>query len=335
MVLKVFKKDPIKKLESDPRFAKYNKTSQERLRKITKFIEDNAIPNTLPVSKAIEAAELFKFSPPDKHPNKLTKQQIFLSKLVSDMMNMPYGKELTETASAAKVYLSVTKSERFLGAFVPSSNMICMNLDYIKSDINWHEQGFEHTEKYADGLNTALEEFIHASQLYKWMNFLPSYVQDFRNLDKQLWNLMVEVQAKLIVIRSYLQFYGNQKVSQLHNSILLTSHYKPILEKSLEIYTEHGFKNVDQNAELLLPAFEAFFRDPFALDCYYDQTLNFTSDLHSKEAVPHERYIEAFGKIPGMEGNMLAQKYKNIYDLIFIMPDQSKLAQCFKGYFSS
>lgn len=333
MILKFFQKDPIKKLEADPRFTKYNKSSQDRLRKIAEFIEDNAIPNTMPVKKAIEAAELFKFSPPDKHPNKLTTQQIYLAKLINDMMNMPYGKELAETASAAGLYISATKSDRFLGAFVPSLRTVCINLDYITTEINWHEQGFEHSEKYADALNTALEEFIHASQLFKWMNFLPSMTTDYRNLDKQLWNLMVEVQAKLIVVRSYLQFYGNQKVSQLHNSILLQSHYKPILETSIEIYTEHGFKNVDQNAELLLPAFEAFFKNPFALDCYYDQTINFTSDFHSKQAVPHDRYIEAFGNIPGMNGNMLAKRYKNIYDLIFLMPDSSKLGNCFRGYF--
>lgn len=333
MVLKFFQKDPIKKLEADPRFAKYNKSSQDRLRQITEFIEDNAIPNTLPVKKAMEAAELFKFSTADKHPNKLTTQQIYLSKLISDMMNMPYGKELAETAAACGLYISATKSERFLGAFVPALRTVCINLNYITNDINWHEQGFEHTEKYADALNTALEEFIHASQLFKWTNFLPSMTTDHRNLDKQLWNLMVEVQAKLIVVRSYLQFYGNQKISQLHNSILLQSHYKPILESSIEIYTEHGFKDVDQNAALLLPAFEAFFKNPHALDCYYDQTINFTSDFHSKQAVPHERYIEAFGKIPGMGGNMLAGKYKNIYDLIFLMPETSKLGSCFRGYF--
>lgn len=333
----IFKKDPVKKLEKDPRFKNYKKGVQNRLIGLTRQIGGNALDLVLPVRVAAANAARLMINSEDPVKDTMTGYQILHSKMVKDLRAMRFGQDLVRIAGRHRISLAAHDKKGANGYFHPRYNLVAYNPREMpdRKAIDWHEPPYDHSEAYADMMVTLYEEFVHAAQFRHWGIFLPSYRERCRPIDEQLWNILVEVHAKIIVCMAYLQFYGHHKVERLDNSLLMQSHYKPILKGVEQVYRQHGYKKVDEDASLLAPAFEGFFKDARAVDCYLEQSIRFMKHAQPGGEIPQERYINAFGALPGVKGNMLKGRYNNIYEIIFLMPKDSRLGEFFQRHFVS
>lgn len=93
----------------------------------------------------------------------------------------------------------------------------------------------------------------------------------------------------------------------------------------MEAYTLHGQDRIRQQPDLLADAFFAFFRDKSAILGYTDQGNTYFNriDPENHNPIPMSQYIEAFGKLPNSEGNMLASNLHNKTqrDIVEMMPE--------------
>ncbi len=334
-MLGLFKKNPVKLVEGDARFKDYKPGVQNRLRGISKQIEGNALDLMLPVRVALGRAETLSANPKDPVLKDMTAEQVLHCKMVADLRKMRFGPELIDIAIKHKASIAAHKKPGAHGYFHPRYSMVAYNPRELPSpkDVNWHDMPYDHSETYADMMVTIYEEFTHLAQFREWGIFVPNYFMRCRPIDEQLWNIMLEVHAKIIVCMAYLQFYGQHKVERLDNSLLMQSHYKPILKKVEDIYRMYGYKAVDRDAKLLAPAMEAFFKDARAVDCYLEQSIAFMKQAKADGTISTDRYVKAFGTLPGVDGNMLEGRHENIYTLITMMPQDSRLGEFFQRHF--
>lgn len=184
--------------------------------------------------------------------------------------------------------------------------------------------GFYPKEKFGDLLSTYTEEITHAWQANVRGIFWPKDLEKTWAADAKIWDLATEAHAKLISSVMMVEYFVNGGQADVLEKIQDGSQESAMLQAVMNIYLEHGKKTVEKDPSLLLPAFMSFLEDPYSMQRYFAQRAETINDLLQHRRIPFREFAAAFGKIPGMKGNMFSgwKGEKNLDGMMeYIAPD--------------
>lgn len=256
----------------------------------------------------------------------LSPEQKVHVQLTRDILNSPSGNALAREVSIYDPIMCVENNSAVYGRFYPNENIISYQLKNDCHGVDLTESILQNWPQYSRVFNTFLEELAHATQFHSMDIFQPSYDKNFRRDEEKTWNLSLEAHAKVIASIIAVENAANGRPEILHQFLASSTQFETdITKKVMEAYTLHGQDRIRQQPDLLADAFFAFFRDKSAILGYTDQGNTYFNriDPENHNPIPMSQYIEAFGKLPNSEGNMLASSLHNKTqrDIVEMMPE--------------
>jgi|GEM_PF-7110119 len=243
----------------------------------------------------------------------LSSEQYTTSSLLSYHMSAPQGSTLQAIAVSAilsDLIICANSNPSIYngtsGTYWPTIHIA----DYNTSSLLAHTQaGVEQSNENrllttSLFFNTITEEVTHAHQASSGVDFLPYSDRAVTRSDNKLWDLSWEAQANLITAIIFIEQDQYFVPSFLEAFITQESEVRTMIEILLPIFEEYGQETVRQNPHLLLPAYQSFFENDDMMNFYLSQRAGIYNQTDSFERLALDRYIEAFGQIPGFEGNI-------------------------------
>lgn len=301
------------------------KRQQELTNRYAQFQEKtgmDAVTACMPLNEALLIAKSNEL----ENTLLLSPEQRIHIQLTRDLLNSPTGRAITNDVTGLDPLLCVENNSASLGSFHLKENIVAYQL---KNDCH----GFDMTgsilqswPQYSSVFNTFSEEITHATQFNSWDVFFPTYDGNFRRDDEKMWNLSVEAHAKVIASVIAAENAANGRPEILHHFLASTNQVEAeMTKKVMEAYLHHGQDRIHQQPDLLAESFFTFFRHEGAMLGYTDQGSEYFQkmDPQNHNPIPMSQYIEAFGKIPGSEGNMLASSLynKTQWNIVEMMPE--------------
>jgi len=192
------------------------------------------------------------------------------------------------------------------------------------------------------------EELFHADQVNRHHVERQLEPGRLHRHDAGLWALGAEASAKVAAALMIMEHSENGR-DEIRQEILANIDSEPDRAVFMAVnaaYEQHGMEAIRNNASLLAPAFEAFFGEKGMASEYMQLYLvnldmtrvsepdEFRKIMRGTRHISVDDFVETFGKIPGVRGNMLEGRYENREDLVRLMPEQSQFRQWLTGEFT-
>lgn len=210
------------------------------------------------------------------------------------------------------------------------------------------------SSQFGNVLGVLAEELTHAYQNNSKKIWEPTQVADGNPFhsrpDEKLWNMFVEGHAKVVAANMMVQMAMNKTNSDgtisrgrpdFLNSFLQNWHDgtdAEIVRTVMSLHMQYGAEAIKNDPSLLWPAYEVFFAETG--DSYFSQFgeyLNEVIDPQDYDRLDIDHIIRAFGEIPGMKGNGLAEVLfgKRPEDIAAMLDQDSEMAQWFNENFNA
>lgn len=228
------------------------------------------------------------------------KHQVLLS-IIYKIYKTPTGKNLLERLADNETITGVIEGINGAGRYSTGTNIAVFE---IKNGIyDWDQYKIGNEENlHAEILNTLLEELCHAEQSRRDVLFPEKNLKLYR-LDAKVWDLAMETHAKLqaVMIMVELAIQGDPRPFLVY---ACAHPNDKMLQNVHQTYLKHGQETIRKNPALLFGAFRAGMSQ--IGDGYYHQASD-VIDVHltCENKMDINDFYEAFGQLPGCEGNML------------------------------
>jgi hypothetical protein len=192
------------------------------------------------------------------------------------------------------------------------------------------------------------EELYHADQV-KSSNIISEVkLGEYHRKDIVLWHMGVEANAKIAAALMIME-HTEAGDNSIREKILARGDSEPdsaIFKAVSEAYDKHGLENIRNNPSLLMPAFEAFFSDDGMASSYMELNMMDiemfrvgTPDEYNKIMAGTKRFtidqfVENFGQIPGLKGNIFEGRFQSRDDLLQLLPSDSTFKKWLTGEFN-
>lgn len=300
------------------------------------LIESSA-SSTVPVKFALEVAT---------HPERFTQEEIeatdprILANIafVQAALEIPMGNALIHRAARDGVMLVSQEEMPVVGGFYNSDADILASTTGDLSDRQIDAQSFL----------TFYEELFHADQVNRHHIDRMLEPGRYHRQDIGLISLGAEANAKVAAALMIMEHAANGH-DELRQEILanIDSEVDGAIFKAVNAaYEQHGLEAIRNNPSLLAPAFEAFFgKDGVGSEystLYFlamDTTRvsdpdEFRKLMRGDKRISVDDFIDTFGRIPGLRGNILEGRYQNREDLVRLLPEDSQFRQWLTGEFT-
>ena len=298
---------------------------------------DNVQDSSIPAGFALEVAT---------HPERFTDEEInatdprILANIafVQTALEIPMGNALITRASRDKVVL-VSQEEMPIvdGFFDPKVDVLTSTTGDLSD--------------YRIDANKFLvfyEELFHADQVNR--NHIDRQMEPGRlhRQDAGLWSLGAEANAKVAAALMIMEHAENGH-DDLRREILANIDSEPdkaVFKAVNEAYEKYGLEAIRNNPSLLAPAFEAFFGENGMASEYMQLYLmnmdmtrvsdpdEFRRIMRGTRHISMDDFVDTFGRIPGLHGNMLEGRYQSREDLVRLMPEESQFRKWLTGEFT-
>ena len=301
---------------------------------ISKAIKENALDMCMTTEEAWNAATAIE-DDPDLLNQGLTDAQRLHVYTVAEMTWTSQGETLLNSAVEYGTIMCVDNDIESDGYYNSEHNIIAFELDNKEYGTSRSETVFDFEEDYSYAIRTYYEEFAHAAQFNSWNSAYPSMDEDFQPADEKIWNMAIESEARTIAFTALVEHAQEgrpQFISDTINGGDMDAH---MAQQTLNIYLQHGADAVEANPSLLAPVFDSFFESEELGDAYFSQAMEgYIDEITSTKRLPYQRFEQAFGTIPGMDGNMLAGHHDELTDITNLVPVDSQLGAWLQDQFS-
>lgn len=305
--------------------------------KLGRQLRDSAADSCLPVGLAARVAA---------RPEILTEEDIkstdprMLANIafVQTALEIPMGNALINRAMKNSVIACTQESMPMIAGFYSTDlNLLTATTgDLMDGKID------------AGNLLTFYEELYHADQMT--VRDLDHQMEPgrYHRQDISLWTLGVEANAKVAAALMIMEHADNGH-DEFRQEILedIESESDGAIFKAVnDAYEKHGLQALRDDPKLLAPAFEAFFSESGMAREYMQGHLidmqamrisqpdEYQKLMRGTRRFSVDEFVDTFGKIPGLRGNMLEGRYQSREDLLRLFPEESQFRKWLTGEFS-
>lgn len=246
----------------------------------------------------------------------------------------PTGRRILEDMSSSDIILCGNKDtpsrlgfyDSDLHAIVTKLRDICLGTNFLPDVAEFFPR-----ENFGLVFPVYAEEMTHAWQDTARDIFLPKNLEASWAADVKLWDLAAEAHAKLISSIMMVEYFRNGGQADVAKAIGDNTPDAVLLNAVMNVYLEHGKNAVEKNPSLLLPVFLSFFEDPVFMQGYFSQKAEIIDPLQGSRRVPFREFREAFGKLPGMKGNMFSglKEERNLDALMTLVAPDTEMRRWF------